>query len=81
MFWFNFFNLTINVFSFLIILRAILSWFLPSHNQFLGLISELTDPIIAPIRKILPSAGGLDFSPFLALIILQLIKELVLRFF
>ncbi|HEY8655464.1 MAG TPA: YggT family protein [Candidatus Limnocylindria bacterium] len=60
--------------------RVLLAW-VPSRLP-LGLnafIFGVTEPILGPIRRVLPSAGGMDFSPFVALIAIQLATSLVLR--
>ena len=70
-----FLGLTILIFG-----RVILSW-MPSRLP-LGLndfIFSVTEPILAPIRRALPAAAGMDFSPLIALVLLQLIEQLLLR--
>ena len=65
-----------------ILVRVILSW-VPHVRLPFG-IGEfafgVSEPILGPLRRALPMAGGLDFSPFLALIALQWIKGLLLGF-
>jgi YggT family protein len=65
-----------------ILVRVILSW-VPNVRLPFG-IGEfalgVSEPILGPIRRALPMAGGLDFSPFLALIALQWIKGILLGF-
>jgi YggT family protein len=67
--------LTIAIFA-----RVILSWVpvrLPwGLGEFLWAVSE---PILAPIRRALPFMGGIDFSPFIALIAIQTIASILLR--
>ena len=70
-----FLGLTIVIFG-----RVILSW-VPTRlpwglNDF---IFSVTEPILAPIRRALPMAAGMDFSPLIALVLLQLIEQLLLR--
>lgn len=75
----------------LIFLRAILSWIRPSsYNRFLSDLNRvlyvLTEPILAPIRNLLPGGGmGLDFSPFIAMILLNILQgiasQLIYRIF
>lgn len=54
----------------LVILHAVLSW-VPNHSPIAGVVARLAEPLLAPLRRILPSLGGLDFSPLVALVILQ----------
>lgn len=66
----------------ILILEAIFSWVNP-HAPLAPFIRALNDPILIPIRKVLPSLGGIDFSPLVAVIVLQvlirLVNELLLR--
>lgn len=63
-----------------IFIRVILSWVqtrLPwGINEF---VFAVTEPILGPIRRMLPAAAGMDFSPLIALIAIQFIEPLVLR--
>ena len=60
--------------------RVILSWVPTRLPWGLGeFIFSITEPILAPIRRALPMAAGMDFSPLIALVLLQVIEQLVLR--
>jgi YggT family protein len=62
-----------------IIVRALLSWFNPAGGSGLArVLLDITEPILAPIRRILPPVGGIDFSPLLALILVQLISNVLI---
>ena len=62
-----------------IIARSLYSWIDPAGNTPIGMILfRLTNPILAPIRRIMPSTGGIDFSPMVALLIILLLQRLVL---
>lgn len=75
----------IEVYSWLIIVSAILSW-VPNisggQNSLVADISEvlhkITDPYLSLFRKFMPPLGGVDFSPVVALLVLQIIKDLIL---
>ena len=71
-----FLNFAINIYIGLIFFRVILSWIRVDFegNFFFRFIFELTEPMLAPFRKI-GSAGFLDFSPLIAIILLELIKR------
>lgn len=62
----------------MLILRAILSWVSQGGNPFEYVLSQLTEPLLSPIRKIIPPLGGLDLSVLIAIIALQFI-QLVLQ--
>ncbi|GGF74134.1 YggT family protein [Alteromonas lipolytica] len=61
-----------------LILRAILSWVSQGRNPIEYVMQQLTEPFLAPIRRIIPPIGGLDLSVLVAIIALQAI-QLVLR--
>ena len=74
----NFVRIFIDVITYAIILRAILSWVgivmgRPPNQTFVSLLDQLTEPIQAPIRRILPQVGMMDFSPIVAILALQFI--------
>ena len=63
-----------------IFVRVIMSW-VPMRLPFglNELVWNVTEPVLAPIRRYLPMAGGMDFSPFIALLLIQLIASILLR--
>ncbi len=66
--------------QFAIIGRSLFSWFDPTGRTPIGaLLIRVTDPIIVPIRRVLPSAGFMDFSPMVALLIIFLLQGLIGR--
>jgi YggT family protein len=65
-------NTTLTIFFFSIIGAVILSWVAPNNpNPILKIIEEISDKLLAPIRKFIPALGGLDFSPIFALILIR----------
>ena len=68
------------VFSLLIIVRVIMSWVSPdAHNQIVVVVHRITEPVLAPVRNLLPAMGGIDFSPLLVLIAVQLVEWVLIR--
>ncbi len=70
-------RLTINVYFFAILLRVILSWVMPygMHRNPAGdLLVSLTEPLMRPARRLIPPVGGLDLSPIVVLVGLQLLQ-------
>lgn len=62
--------------SWLIIVRALISWVSPDpFNPIVQFLYRATDPILAPIRKFLPALGPLDISPIVAFFILLFLKS------
>lgn len=75
----NLVSLLINVFIYAVFARAILSWLNPgSFNATMSLLHSLTEPLLDTCRKFIPDFGGIDLSPLLALLLLQLAKMVVL---
>lgn len=61
--------------SAVLIVRAIASWVVAAgggYNPMLRLLDELTEPLLAPLRRIIPAAGGIDWSVLIALVAIQL---------
>jgi YggT family protein len=62
--------------SLVVLARVVLSWVAPHSRHPLALgLKQVTEPVLAPIRRLIPPMGGLDFSPMLLLIALQLIRR------
>ncbi|MCP4041454.1 MAG: YggT family protein [Gammaproteobacteria bacterium] len=70
--------LAANIFLVSIIIQIVISWINPgSYNPITSLLYHLNEPLMAPARRLLPPVSGLDFSPILVIICLQLFKMLV----
>jgi len=76
-FFFNFIRLLCEVLTFAIFIRVILSWFVTRPNTLTIILDKITDPILAPLRRIIPRAGMFDFTPLIAIVVLQLIARLL----
>ncbi|MCF2972100.1 YggT family protein [Synechococcus sp. Nb3U1] len=70
------------IYNVLLIVRILLSWFpqLNWSNPILSVLSQLTDPYLNLFRGIIPPIGGLDFSPWLAFILLSFAMQVVGQF-
>ncbi|MEE9337241.1 MAG: YggT family protein [Methylococcaceae bacterium] len=72
-------SLLINVFIFAVFARAILSWFdSGNYNSASSLLHSLTEPVLNMCRKVIPDLGGMDLSPLIALVALQIAKMMIL---
>ncbi|AWY41717.1 YggT family protein [Pseudomonas putida] len=70
------FALFLKILFWAMIISVILSWVAPgSHNPGAELVQQITEPVLAPFRRIIPSMGGLDISPIFAFIALQLLQS------
>ena len=71
-------RILIDVLTMLILLRVIVSWYSPRPTNILVVIlHRVTEPLLAPLRRIIPRVGSLDFSPLAAIILIQLIYYLL----
>lgn len=72
-------GLLVNIYFFALLAMIILSWVAPgSRHPAIYLLHQITEPVMAPVRKLLPPMGGLDFSPILVFILINVI-QIVLR--
>ena len=68
----------IEILILLILVTSLLSWFQPDpRNPAVRLLHAIVDPLLHPIRAILPSAMGMDFSPMVSMVILWLLQNLL----
>jgi YggT family protein len=73
-------QLVLYIFMFSIIIEVVLSWVNPgAYNPLTVILYRLNRPLLDPARRLMPPLGGLDFSPFLVLVALQLINILLIR--
>jgi YggT family protein len=72
------FALTINLFFYAILMSVILSWVAPlSHSPLAPIIMRLTEPLMRPMRRMIPPIAGFDITPIPVMIGLQLMKILI----
>lgn len=76
----EFVSLFVFVFNILLLARVVFSWFNPQPNGGIGgFLFDVTEPVLAPIRAVLPKSQMLDFSPLVAFLLLQLLGMLASR--
>jgi len=67
----------IDLYSLIIVAAVVVSWInVPRDHPVVRLLHRLTEPVLAPVRKILPPMGGMDFSPLVVLIGLRVLVSL-----
>ena len=78
--------IVLDLYVWLLIASAILSWLIAfnvvnTRNQFVASIAEflyrITEPVLAPIRRIMPNLGGLDISPIILILIIMFIQRVI----
>ena len=73
------FSLFLKIIFWSMIISVILSWVAPgSRSPGAELVYQITEPVLAPFRRLIPNLGGLDISPILAFMVIQLIQSYVI---
>ncbi|HCR17224.1 MAG TPA: hypothetical protein DIU35_07045 [Candidatus Latescibacteria bacterium] len=71
-------SLFLEIYTWILIARVLMSWFNPNpYNPLVQFVLRLTEPVLAPIRRVLPSMGGLDLSPIVVFVALMFVKRLI----
>ncbi|WP_374442082.1 YggT family protein [Stella sp.] len=80
----------IGLYIWVLIASAVMSWLIAfkvvnTYNRVVASIAEilyrLTEPVLAPIRRVLPAMGGLDLSPIVLILLLFFLRDLVIEYF
>ncbi|MBX3004029.1 MAG: YggT family protein [Anaerolineales bacterium] len=74
-------TLLFRILSWIVIIDVVLSYFMDPYHPLRRALDRIVEPMLAPIRRILPSTGMLDFSPLVLLILLQLLSTIVINAF
>ncbi len=75
----TFVSLLFNVLLFAILGRVLVSWIDPLGNmRVTQVLRDITEPILAPIRSVLPTIGMIDLSPLVAILLIQLLQGLII---
>lgn len=64
----------------LVIVSVILSYFMDPYHPVRRAIDSVVEPMLAPIRRVVPLVGMLDFSPLILIILIQVVSNLIIRF-
>ena len=68
----------LNIYSFVLFGRAIMSWFDPTFSSSIGrVIYDVTEPVIAPIRQVIPPIAGLDLSIMVTIFLVIILQRLI----
>lgn len=71
----------LNVYTVILIVRALMSWFNPNpHNKAVQFVYQITEPLLAPVRRVLPPLGGMDFSIVVVIIGLNFLGNLLIGY-
>lgn len=74
----------LNIIVYMILVRAVLSWFVRDlNNPIIRFLFEVTEPLLAPFRELqhkIGITGGIDFSPILLFMVIEMLKNAIVRF-
>lgn len=74
----NFVEILVQVLVIAIFLRAIITWFrLAPDNPIQVILIQVTEPILSPLRRVVPSLGMFDITPWIAMILLQFLGNII----
>ena len=70
----------LNLYTWIIIAAALITWVNPDpYNPIARFLRQVTEPVLRPIRRLIPThQTGIDFSPLIAIILIQLIERVIL---
>lgn len=71
-------NAFISVFTIVVIIYTLLRFFMDPYHPVITTLGQVIEPMLAPIRKYVPPIGGLDFSPLILIIVLQVLGIIVI---
>jgi YggT family protein len=84
---FTFISLLLTLYIYILVAAAVMSWLIffnvvNPRNQFVSMVAEflyrITEPVLRPVRNVLPNLGGIDISPIVVIIIIWFIQIVVL---
>jgi len=71
-------NTFISILTIVVIIYTLLRYFMDPYHPVISMLGQVVEPMLAPIRKNVPPIGGLDFSPLILIIVLQLLGTIVI---
>jgi YggT family protein len=78
-FFIAFVNILSQVLVLLVIVYVILSYFLSPYHPVRNFVDQIVDPMLSPIRRVVPLVGIFDFSPLVLIILIQVISSVLVR--
>jgi len=72
-------RLIFQILTFIVIVDALVSFILPPYHAVRTFLDRIVEPMLNPIRRVMPTFGGLDFSPVILILLLNLIEYLLIR--
>ena len=76
----SFINILIQVVVLLVFVKIVLSYFMDPYHPVRQTIDSIVEPMLAPIRRIIPPIGMIDFSPLVLIIVIQVVGRILINF-
>jgi YggT family protein len=85
--FFGFISLLLTLYIYVLVAAAVMSWLVAfnvvnSRNQFVAMVGDflyrVTEPVLRPIRNVMPNLGGLDISPIIVIVIIWFIQLVII---
>lgn len=73
-------QMVFQIYTLILIARVLITWVNPDpFNPVVQFLARVTDPVLEPLRKVIPSIGPFDISPIVALLLLQALQHFLIR--
>ena len=71
----------LQIYTFILLIRILITWIpnLDPHHPIVQLLFQVTEPVLEPARKLIPSIGMIDISPIVVFIILGILQDLLVK--
>ncbi|MBF0286258.1 MAG: YggT family protein [SAR324 cluster bacterium] len=71
----------LDLYTFILIARALISWVSPDpYNKIVQFLHQITEPVLAPVRRVIPPIAGMDLSVLVVLLGVQFLRSVLFRF-
>ncbi|MGB9673010.1 MAG: YggT family protein [Anaerolineales bacterium] len=80
-FFANLIHLLLQIYTLLVVVKVLLSYFMSPFHPIRQGIDRLVDPLLEPIRRNVPPLGMFDFSPLILIVAIQIVDSLLMRIF
>jgi len=77
----TFIRMISQLFIWIVIAAALLSFFVPPYHPIREVLDRIVNPYLEPIRRIIPPAGTMDFSPLVLIIVVEIVSRLLIALF
>jgi YggT family protein len=71
-------EIAVRILELIVIVHVFLGYFMSPYHPIREIINRIVEPMLAPIRRVVPLMGMLDFSPFILLILIQIVGQILI---